>query len=34
MNVIEVNIGNKTFTVKTDENNEHVKKVEKIINEQ
>ena len=34
MNVIEVNIGNRTFTVKTDENDEHVKKVEKLINEQ
>lgn len=34
MNVIEINIGNRVFTVKTDENNEHVKKVENLINEQ
>lgn len=33
MNVIEINIGSRVFTVKTDENDEHVKKVEKIINE-
>lgn len=34
MNVIEINIGNRVFTVKTDENNDHVKKVENLINEQ
>lgn len=34
MNVIEINIGSRVFTVKTDENNEHVQKVEKLINEQ
>ncbi len=34
MNVIEINVGSRAFTVKTDENNEHVKKVEDLINEQ
>lgn len=34
MNVIEINIGNRAFTVKTNENDEHVKKVERLINEQ
>ncbi len=34
MNIIEINIGSRLFTVKTDENDVYVKKIEKFINEQ
>lgn len=34
MNVLEIVIGNKRYTVKTDEDKEHVEKVERLINNQ